>query len=270
MAVFDIINEMAQQQVMKTELGEERIFGAVLGIVAANYDQNMPGRICVTVPVRDEFANQLKWARVAAPYSGKKWGQYFLPEVGDQVILIFEDGNIEKPYIIGCISKDNDQLLRNAVSEKNVNKCITTRNGSRVSFEDDENESGSKDKITVATAGNAHSFLLDNENQKMVLTDKENNCHLEMGTKDGSIQLTASKSLTIKVGSNIQITMNGNNGSVHIQADKFTVAASKNINLEATGNARVSGQQTMIEATTSLKNSSSGILTLEGKPIKIG
>ena len=90
MGLYDIIDEIAEKQVMKTETGDQRIFGVVLGVVTDNYDPAMKGRVCVTVPVRDENANNLKWARVAMPSSGKEWGHYFLPEIGDQVLLVFE------------------------------------------------------------------------------------------------------------------------------------------------------------------------------------
>lgn len=92
MGLYDEIDRITEKQIMKTETGDNRIFGVMLGIVAKNYDKNMPGRVCVTIPVRDQEANELKWARVSMPSSGSKWGHYFLPEVGDMVLLAFEKG----------------------------------------------------------------------------------------------------------------------------------------------------------------------------------
>lgn len=77
MALFDIIDSVTEKQVTKTEFGDERIYGTVVGIVAENYTQEMPGRLCVTVPVRDTDANQLKWAKMVMPYIGGGWGSYF-------------------------------------------------------------------------------------------------------------------------------------------------------------------------------------------------
>ena len=54
MALFDIFDEITEKQVVKTELGDARIFGAVAGVVAENYNEQMPGRLCVNIPVRDE------------------------------------------------------------------------------------------------------------------------------------------------------------------------------------------------------------------------
>ena len=119
MALFDIIGAVSEKQVTKTEFGDERIYGTVVGVVAENYTQEMPGRLCVTVPVRDNDANQLKWAKMVMPYMGAGWGTYFLPEKGDQVLLVFEDGSIEKPYVIGCIPKDKDKFLTESANEQN-------------------------------------------------------------------------------------------------------------------------------------------------------
>ena len=94
MGFYDIMDEIAARQAVKSDTGDNKILGVMPGIVAKNYDAQMPGRVCVQIPVRDEDANELKWARLAMPSSGKKWGHYFLPEVGDQVLLAFEQGNI--------------------------------------------------------------------------------------------------------------------------------------------------------------------------------
>ena len=78
MALFDIFDEISEKQATKTELGDQRIFGAIVGVVAENYSEEMPGRLCVNILTRDENANQLKWAKMAFPYIGEKYGSYFL------------------------------------------------------------------------------------------------------------------------------------------------------------------------------------------------
>lgn len=270
MALFDIIGSVSEKQTMKTELGDERIYGAVVGIVAENYAQEMPGRLCVTIPVRDKDANQLKWAKMAMPYMGAGWGSYFLPEKGDQVILIFEDGNIEKPYVIGCIPKDKDKFLKKSANEHNQTKQIQTRNGSRITFWDDENEDGAKDKITVSTAQDAHQVIIDNDAKKISVFDKEKNCLVELQTEQGKINIHAEQKLELTVGDSIKLTMNGESGAVNLEAQKLSVGISKNINLEADGNLKLTGRQVTAEATSLLKNSCSGMISLEGKPVKLG
>lgn len=270
MSVVDILDEISKKQITKTPMGEERIFGPVLGIVAENYDKNMPGRICVNIPVRDENANRLMWAKVMAPYSGKGWGQYFVPEKQDEVVVLFEDGNINKPYVIGALPRDNDKLLRKAADQDNNIKRIMTRNGSHVTFTDDKEEGGEKDKIELGTAGDRHQVLLDNENKKIVVTDKEKNCQVEMKTEDGRITVHAAKRLTVTVGDSIEVTMDADSGSIKVKANKYTLETSGNTSLQADGNVKISGRQTTVEASSAASLKSSGMILMDGKPIKMG
>jgi uncharacterized protein involved in type VI secretion and phage assembly len=270
MALFDIFDAVSEKQVTKTEFGDERIYGAVVGIVAENYTQEMPGRLCVTIPVRDTDANNLKWAKMAMSYMGPGWGTYFLPEKGDQVLLIFEDGNIEKPFVIGCIPKDKDKFLKKSANENNQIKQIQTRNGSKITFWDDTDESGEKDKITIATSNDEHHIDIDDDADKIAIYDKEKNCLIELETAKGKINVHAEKKMEITVGDSIKIIMNGESGKISVEAKKLNVSTSGGINYETDGNFKMSGRQVTTEGTTLIKNSSSGMLSLEGKPIKLG
>lgn len=270
MGLFDVIDQIAENQIMKTETGDNRIFGVVVGTVAKNYDKDMPGRVCVTIPVRDKEANELQWARVVMPSHGAKWGTYFQPEIGDQVLLAFEQGNIEKPYVIGCVPKESNLFLKKAYDRDNQYKKITTKHGNSVIFEDNAQGEGAKDKITIYTAGESHSVLLDNENSKIVVKDKENSNFIEMKTQTGNMQIQAATKLVIKVGDNIELTMNGNTGAVTLECNKLTVKTTGNTTLEATGSMKASGATVTLDATSMLKLNSSGASMLSGAPIKIG
>ena len=51
MGLYDIFDEIAAKQATKSDTGDNRIAGVVVGIVAKNYDPQMPGRVCVQIPV---------------------------------------------------------------------------------------------------------------------------------------------------------------------------------------------------------------------------
>lgn len=270
MGLFDIMDEIAEKQVMKTETGDSRIFGVVTGIVAKNYDADMPGRVCVTIPVRDAEANELQWARIAMPASGKKWGFYFLPEVGDQVLLAFEQGNIEKPYVIGCIPKDSNSFLTRTADEKNQYKKIVTKNGNTILFEDNEEGEGEKDKIEIQTAKEAYQIALDNEKQRISVKDKDGKNAFYLNTENGSIQIKAEKKVTIEVGSNVKLTLNGESGGVQLECSKLTVKAENSINAESSGTMKLAGSNLKVEASSVLNIESSGAAMLGGTPLKLG
>lgn len=269
MGWYDIIDDIAQRQLAKTELGDNRLNGVTVGIVAKKYSREMPGRVCVQIPVRDKEANILQWARVAAPFAGKKWGTFFLPEIGDQVLLAFEEGNIDKPYIIGCVQGDSGSFLSKVADEDNQYKCIATKNGNRILFEDNKEGEGEKDKITIETAKSGCQILMDNEKQSLTLTDKQKKNTVEMKLESGEIKIKAESRMTIEAG-DIKISLNGDSGKISIDCGKITVSASQGIKLESDNMISIKGGNTIVEGSSSLKMSSGSAAVLEGSLIKIG
>ena len=270
MGLFDIIDDIAEKQVMKTETGDNRIFGVMTGIVAKNYDKDMPGRICVTIPVRDKEANELKWARLVMPSSGDKWGHYFLPEVGDQVLLVFDQCNIEKPFVIGCIPKDNNKFLMKSVDERNRYKKIMTRNGNTILFDDNPEGEGEKDKIEIVTATEQHKISLDNERKQIIISDKNGENKITMQTENGNISIKAAKKMVIEVGDNISLTLNGNNGGVTLECEKFNVKTNSSVNVESSSQVKINGSNVTMDANSVLNLKSSGTVMVKGSPIKLG
>ncbi|MEG0178374.1 MAG: phage baseplate assembly protein V [Oscillospiraceae bacterium] len=273
MSMYDILSEITERQITKTEMGDSRIYGVVRGIVAKNYDQDMPGRVCITIPTRDDAANELQWARLAMPSSGPTYGHYFLPEVGDQVLVIFEGGQIEKPYIIGCVPKDNSTFVSKVVDEKNRYKKIATRRGTAITFDDSpDSEDGSKDKLILTTANDMLQVMLDNENQTILLTDKKKANKIELITTEGSesCEIKVRGMLTINVGDNITVSMNGESGAVSISSGDFTVNASNSASIKTDSSIKFESGQITENASASHKISSSGMVSIGGSPIKIG
>ena len=286
MGLYDIIDEITERQVTKTETGDNRIWGVMVGIVAKNFDPNstasggansgadaMDGRVCVTIPTRDTNANELKWARVAMPSSGSKWGHYFLPEVGDHVLVAFEGGNIEKPYVIGCIPKTADKFLKDSVDKDNQFKRIVTRHGTSIIFEDNStDENGQKDKLTLETAGKQLQILMDNENEKIRIGDKAKEDFIEMYTKEGSGTLTVQikSKIAIKVGDKITVTLNGESGAVSVEADSIRLEASNGVTTKSDSAVKMEAPQVAANASSSLKLESSGTATVSGSTVSVG
>jgi uncharacterized protein involved in type VI secretion and phage assembly len=270
MSLYDIIDEISERSSAKTETGDTRVHGVMIGIVAKNYDKDMPGRVCVIVPTRDKDKNELKWARQAQPSSGGKWGHYFLPEEGDQVLLAFEGGNIEKPYIIGCVPLDSAKFLGQSVDEHNQFKRIMTKNGNLISFEDNKDGEGQKDKILIETPGKAHDLLLDNENKLIRISDKEKANLIEIKTESGQMRIKAKSRLTIEVGDKVKLVLNGDSGTVKLEAGEFSVQVSNQFKAKSDGMTMIEGAQMSLKASSMLKAESGGMVSVAGAPIKIG
>lgn len=276
MAIFDIFEEVSEKTTLKTETGDNRIFGVVVGEVTDNWNQKFPGRVCVSIHVRDKEANVLKWARVAMPSGGTEYGHYFLPEVGDQVLVAFDQGLIDEPYVIGCIQKNNNKFLTKSKHMKNQHKRIVTRHGSTIEFEDvagaapGDSGDGTKDKISIYTPEKAHEITLDNERKQITIKDKDENAKLLMKTQEGIVELSTVKRMTFKVGDNITIVLNGATGKVTVKARDIVIDSMGKINATAGAQMKLSGATIQESSNGMVKISANGIVMIEGRPIKLG
>ncbi len=277
MAIFDIFEEVSEKSVLKTDTGDSRIFGIVVGEVVNNYSDSYPGRVCVKVHTRDKDANVLQWARVASPYGGSEWGEYFLPEIGDQVLVAFEEGIIDRPYVIGTVHKNSDKFLSKSKDDNNQHKRIVTRQGSTIEFEDMPGDSGgngdgSKDKINIYTPDKAHAITLDNDKKLIEIQDKEKNAQIQMKTENGDILIKAARKLTIKAGDNITIVLNGasDSGKVTINCSNLTIDSTGKVEAKATQKMSLSGASFQAESQGMLSMKANGVVQIQGTPIKIG
>ncbi len=270
MAIFDILEEVSEKSVTKTETGDNRIFGVVVGEVVNWYSETMPGRVCVSIHVRDNQANVLKWARMAFTSFGSEWGSYFLPEIGDQVLVAFDQGLIDRPYIVGCIAKDTSKFLRKAADTTNMHKRITTKHGNTILFEDAPAGEGANDSIEIFTANEDHRITLDNGKKKIIIQDKDKNGSIEMNTATGNISINAAHKLSIRVGETISIDMNGESGKITISSNTINASATGNVKLEGGGKMNLSGSAVTVDSQGMLSLNSAGMVKVEGKPIKLG
>ena len=269
MSLFDVIDDVAQRQTLKSTMGDNRIFGTVIGTVTNNYNKELPGRVCVQIPLRDQDANVLQWARIAMPYAGKNWGEYFVPEIGDQVLLTFEDGNIEKPFVIGCVAAANSSFFSKQSDENNQNKCITSKNGNTIRIVDNAEGDGEKDKIEIKTAKNELMLSLDNEFHKVSLTDKDKKNYVNIDTENGAISIIAEKKLSIKVG-DAEILINGESGKISVKCAKTKLVSEDNIKVESSGICKYECDNIILSAGKSMKISGGNTTTISGQIIQLG
>lgn len=86
-----------------------------------------------------------------------------------------------------------------------------------------------------------HRIDLDDENDVISVTDGKNK--LDISGKSGSVELTCEKKLTIKVGSGVTITCDGNSGAVEIKTNSKIELNSAKIGVKASGEASVEGSR---------------------------
>jgi phage baseplate assembly protein gpV len=98
---MSVVDELARNDAAGSEQ-EPKIGGVVVGRVINLLDPLMLGRVQVQLPAIDAL-DLSPWARVATPAASMASGFYWIPGLQDEVLVAFEQGDLNAPYIIGCL-----------------------------------------------------------------------------------------------------------------------------------------------------------------------
>jgi phage baseplate assembly protein gpV len=97
-----VIEEMLEALEESIEDVNRKFYGVVVGRVINPLDPMMLGRVQVQLPFIDSV-DLSPWARVATMMAGPAHGTYFIPDVGEEVLVAFEHGDVNVPYVIGSL-----------------------------------------------------------------------------------------------------------------------------------------------------------------------
>src|SRR5262249_57127134 len=114
------------------------------------------------------------WARVAAPMAGKNRGAYFLPEVDDEVLVAFEHGQVDHPYVVGSLWNGKDDAPESNADGENNHRTMKSRSGHVLRFND---KSG---------------------NETIEIIDKTGNNKVTIDSAKNTITIEANSDITIK------------------------------------------------------------------------
>ncbi|TVP46482.1 MAG: type VI secretion system tip protein VgrG [Mongoliibacter sp.] len=174
-------------------------------------------------------SNEL-WARIAFNYASHQAGFFFFPEIGDEVLVSFINGDPRFPVITGSVysSKQNPKFKTDA---ENTTKAIHTKSGLAIIFND-------KDKIfTIKTPG-GNTVILDDKKKQLSMQDMNSNEAIL--SKDGikfsspkDITLDAKGKISLKAVSGIELTASGGD----LKGKGLNVALEAQVAMKAAGNA---------------------------------
>jgi len=159
-----------------------QVAGFVPARVVDHNDPRKMGRLQVQYDWLED--GQTAWARMATPHAGADRGFMFLPEKGDEVLVGFEHGDPERPFIVGSLWNGVDQAPRSDfwggdIAPNDV-KRIVTKSGHRIQLSDKEG----KESIVIATPTHLKLGMLENAgetNRSMIVAYSD----------DGDIVLSA-------------------------------------------------------------------------------
>lgn len=173
-----------------------KIYGVVAGIVTNNRDPDGLGRVKIKFPWLSDD-NETDWVRMTTLMAGGNRGSFFLPEVGDEVLVAFEHGDINHPYVIGTIWNGKDNPPETNSDGKNNIRKIKSRSGHEIIFNDDN--TAMQEKIEIHTNA-GHKIVLDDSagQEKIEIIDKTGSNKITIDSVQNSINMESLVQLKIK------------------------------------------------------------------------
>jgi len=204
-------------KIVFSRAAQSRLFGVIVGQVTNNQDPDGMARVKVKFPSLSDD-DESAWARVAVPMAGKDRGTYFLPEVGDEVLVAFEHGSADFPYVLGCLWNGKDQPPESNTDGGNNNRTIKSRSG--------------------------HIFRLNDKDgdEKIEIIDKSGNNKITIQTSDNTLTIQADSDITIQSKTG-KLKLSGNGVEITSQADVKIQAASE---LDANGGSQMNLKAGMV------------------------
>ncbi len=228
-----------------------RMPGLVPAIVTDINDPDKLGRVKVKYPWLDD-SQASHWARTVQTTAGSGSGGLLLPEVNDEVLVGFEHGSFDHPYVIGGLynGKDRPSDKAGAAVEggKSSYRTIRSRSGHQVALLD----GGSRKGIELKTASEKATLFLD---------------------EDGKLAADTSDTMAV---TGVGITVDAGAGDLTLKGTNITIEAQGNVSVKAKGDVAVEGVQATVKgqakasleaATTEVKGTA--MTQIQGSIVKI-
>jgi uncharacterized protein involved in type VI secretion and phage assembly len=239
----------------------DKVYGVVVGIVRDINDPENLGRVKVDFPwlaeesdavttSSDEERAHSYWARIATLMAGGGRGAFFIPEVGDEVLVAFEHGELSRPFILGSLWNADD-VPPESMEEGNHVRAIHSRSGHVIRFDDSDDAP----QVTIQSQG-GHTI---------VLSDASDQNNIELATAGGhSVVLDdAGGTITIADSAGNQIVLDANGGSMTVETSgDQDQAVGGNLSINVTGTATISAPSGVTIDSTSIKLGNSAAMTL--------
>ena len=222
--------------------------GLQIGVVVQlEGDPAGEGRIQIQLPVLEARAPAV-WARLSQFQASNGFGAFFLPEVGDEVVVGFFDRDPSHPVVLGSLYSSHNRPAY-APTAHNDTKALVTRCGHRIEFDE-------KDKVLTVTTSAKNRVVLSDQDRSVRLDDQnDNSVELHSGgitiETQKDLRITAKGTVSIQavgavsIGSQADVTCSGLNVLCEAQVG-FSGKGSATAELSAAGQTTVKGAIVMI------------------------
>ena len=185
-------------------------------------------RVQVKVPVLQATTEGV-WARLMQLHASNAFGAFFLPEVGDEVVLGYFADDPSHPVVLGSLYSSK-QATPYALGASNDIKALVTRCKSKLEF----NEA---DKVITVSTPAGNTIVLSDKDQSILLKDQNGN---QVELAPGGITLDSPRDIKLSAKGTITIDAVGAvsiSSKADVQVAGLNVACEAQVGLTAKGNA---------------------------------
>jgi phage baseplate assembly protein gpV len=250
----DIIRQMAQQQ-------QQRYYGKYRGFVADNKDPEKRGRLKLTIP-SVLGASQTGWALPCLPFGGlTNQGLFMIPEIGAQMWVEFEEGNVDKPIWVGVFWQQASDTPEEAAKDEPTTRIIRTPSGHVLQFDDADGE----EQFRLAHPANTE-MTIDPQGTVKVTDASGNTLTLDAENREVVVEDSNGNTITMDASGTVIEDSNGN--KVHMAASGITVEGTKIVIKGSLVDIGGAGGEPLIKGQTflALFNSHTHVCTAPGSP----
>ena len=203
--------------------------GLHIGIVTKlDEDPEAQNKIKVKVPVLQADTEGV-WARLSNYYASNGYGEFFIPEIGDEVVLGYFNNDPAHPVILGSLYSAKHAPPYELTAD-NFTKAIVTKSKLKVEFDDD------KKIISILTPGN-NKIVLSDEDQSILVQDQAGN---KVELSSSGIVMDSPKDIKISATGKISMQATGEismTSQADIKASGLNIEHSANVGITAKGGA---------------------------------
>jgi type VI secretion system secreted protein VgrG len=201
-------------------------------VVTDNNDPQGMSRIRVAFPWHRGTNEVSPWLRVTTPYAGKGKGFHVLPEIGEEVIVGFENGNAEKPFILGAMFHAEGKSGHGGTG--NYMKGFTTASGSKITLNDKDGS------ITISDKSGNQIILDGTDTIKISSINKVEVTSKNVSIKGEDTVTIQSKAVSINGSETVDITSSKASLSLAKAGDKATLSG-KDVTVDGSNTSTVNG-----------------------------
>lgn len=229
-------------------VGPIREAKAQRAFITHNTDPLKMNRVRVRYPWQGQTEDPTPWIRIALPMASDGSGFNFLPQIGDEAIINYENGNIEKPYVEGMLytrAAEEDESTVPYAFKRDKARVISSVNGHSIIFSDPPATTNVFNGLIPAWktfssfAPTIFNGDLPDYNKKAAggieLTDEHGLYSISMSSDKRAISIDSPLG-KVDINAFTGITISAPNGNVRIEGKNIDIVAGNNLSISSGNN----------------------------------